>query len=62
MSCGFAISLERICQHKGTFANLVNAVLLRTWQAWIGITGIMALLGATHCITAAAQAEAATLQ
>lgn len=43
-------------------ADLVNAGLLGTWQAWIGITGIMALLGATHCIAAAAQTEAATLQ
>lgn len=33
-----------------------------TWQAWIGTGSIVAVLGATHSIAAAAQTEAATLQ
>ena len=60
--CAFAFLLKCMCRGNGMLANLANAVLLSTWQAWTGVTGIVALLGATHCIAAAAQTEAATLQ
>lgn len=33
-----------------------------TWQARVGTGGIVAVLGATHSIAAAAQTKAATLQ
>ena len=57
-----ALFLECIYQGKGMIANLVNTVLLGTWQAWVGVAGIVALLDPTHCVAAAAQTEAATLQ
>ena len=33
-----------------------------TWQAWVGICGVMALLGPTDSVAAAAQTEATALQ
>lgn len=62
LTCG----LEAIWHGGGVLATaglLVHSHCMKdTWQAWVGVCGVMAFLGAVDSVAAAAQTEAATLQ